>query len=75
MGTDDVACFSRHLLRDDIGLFIPVCVQLHASLLHQHAAVVFLFTKRNAGKITLHGCLLELFYAVALELPVCKRVM
>jgi hypothetical protein len=32
-------------------LLIPICVQLHSSLLHQHAAKVFGFIKRVSGEI------------------------
>jgi hypothetical protein len=53
-GTNHVARLELGTVLIDRPLFIPVGVHLHATLLHQHTAVVFLRIKRLPAKIAFH---------------------
>jgi hypothetical protein len=55
---DDVRRFCLNAMSEDVALFVPIGINLHATLLHVHAAQVLVRVKGEAGGIGFHQRLL-----------------
>jgi hypothetical protein len=55
-GAEDIGSERAHIVQQDGGLFVPVRIQLHAPLLHQHATEVLRRVEAVTRKIAFHVC-------------------